>query len=115
MDVPVIEQIKIQAQVLVPLVKALQRELGKERAGSAGGYFSTPGDPEASRTSVYGFLEALRMASMESCPSSTTRIAHAHQQHRAACRENAWQLGAQDAQPLPHGNATFQEEGGGSD
>ena len=32
MDVPVIEQIKIQAQVLVPLVKALQRELGEERA-----------------------------------------------------------------------------------
>ena len=34
MDVPVIEQIKIQAQVLVPLVKALQRELGKERANA---------------------------------------------------------------------------------
>ena len=34
MDVPVIEQIKIQAQVLVPLVKALQRELGEERANA---------------------------------------------------------------------------------
>ena len=32
MDVPVIQQAKIQAQVLVPLVKALQEELGKERA-----------------------------------------------------------------------------------
>jgi hypothetical protein len=32
MDVPLIEQVKIQAQVLVPLVKALQAELGEERA-----------------------------------------------------------------------------------
>src|SRR5215470_5684412 len=34
MDVPVIEQIKIQAQVLVPLVKALRQELGEERANA---------------------------------------------------------------------------------
>ncbi len=33
-SVPVIQQAKIQAQVLVPLVKALQAELGKERANS---------------------------------------------------------------------------------
>ena len=32
MDVPVIEQIKIQAQVLIPLVKTLRAELGEERA-----------------------------------------------------------------------------------
>jgi hypothetical protein len=32
--VSVIEQAKIQAQVLVPLVKALQAELGKERANT---------------------------------------------------------------------------------
>ena len=32
MHIPVIEQAKIQAQVLVPLVKALQAELGEERA-----------------------------------------------------------------------------------
>lgn len=32
MDVPILEQVKIQAQVLVPLVKALQAELGTERA-----------------------------------------------------------------------------------
>src|SRR5689334_3041097 len=32
MDIPLIEQFKIQAQVLVPLVKALQAELGEERA-----------------------------------------------------------------------------------
>ena len=32
MDIPVIQQAKIQAQVLVPLVMALQAELGKERA-----------------------------------------------------------------------------------
>jgi hypothetical protein len=32
MNVPLIDQIKIQAQVLVPLVKALQAELGEERA-----------------------------------------------------------------------------------
>ena len=32
MSIPVIQQAKIQAQVLVPLVKALQAELGKERA-----------------------------------------------------------------------------------
>ena len=32
MGVPVIQQAKIQAQVLVPLVKALQAELGEERA-----------------------------------------------------------------------------------
>ncbi len=34
MDVPVIQQAKIQAQVLVPLVKALQAELGEERANA---------------------------------------------------------------------------------
>jgi hypothetical protein len=32
MNVPLIEQVRIQAQVLVPLVKALQAELGIERA-----------------------------------------------------------------------------------
>jgi L-2-amino-thiazoline-4-carboxylic acid hydrolase len=32
MEVPLIEQVKIQAQVLVPLVKTLQAELGEERA-----------------------------------------------------------------------------------
>jgi L-2-amino-thiazoline-4-carboxylic acid hydrolase len=32
MDVPLIEQVKIQGQILVPLVKALRAELGKERA-----------------------------------------------------------------------------------
>lgn len=34
MSIPVIEQVKIQAQVLVPLVKALQGELGEERANA---------------------------------------------------------------------------------
>ena len=34
MDMPLIEQVKIQAQVLVPLVKALQAELGEERANA---------------------------------------------------------------------------------
>ena len=34
MGVPLIERIKIQAQVLVPLVKALQAELGEERANA---------------------------------------------------------------------------------
>jgi hypothetical protein len=34
MKVPVIEQVKIQAQVLVPLVKALQAELGEDRANA---------------------------------------------------------------------------------
>ena len=34
MGIPVIQQAKIQAQVLVPLVKALQAELGEERANS---------------------------------------------------------------------------------
>ena len=33
MGVPLIDQVKIQAQILVPLVKALQAELGRERAG----------------------------------------------------------------------------------
>jgi hypothetical protein len=32
MEIPLIEQVKIQAQVLVPLVKALQAELGEQRA-----------------------------------------------------------------------------------
>ena len=32
MDIPVIQQARIQAQVLVPLVKALQAELGEQRA-----------------------------------------------------------------------------------
>jgi hypothetical protein len=32
--IPVIQQAKIQAQVLVPLVKALQAELGEERANA---------------------------------------------------------------------------------
>ena len=34
MSVPVIQQAKIQAQVLVPLIKALQAELGSERANA---------------------------------------------------------------------------------
>ena len=34
MEIPLIEQVKIQAQVLVPLVKALQAELGEERANA---------------------------------------------------------------------------------
>lgn len=34
MGIPVIEQAKIQAQVLVPLVKALQVEFGEERANA---------------------------------------------------------------------------------
>jgi hypothetical protein len=34
MDIPVIEQTKIQARILVPLVKALQAELGEERANA---------------------------------------------------------------------------------
>ena len=34
MDIPLLEQVKIQAQVLVPLVKALQAELGEERANA---------------------------------------------------------------------------------
>lgn len=34
MDIPLIEQIKIQAHVLVPLVKTLQAELGEERANA---------------------------------------------------------------------------------
>lgn len=34
MSIPIIEQAKIQAQVLVPLVKVLQAELGEERANA---------------------------------------------------------------------------------
>ncbi|MEW6688708.1 MAG: L-2-amino-thiazoline-4-carboxylic acid hydrolase [Pseudomonadota bacterium] len=34
MGIPIIEQVKIQAQVLVPLVKALQAERGEERANA---------------------------------------------------------------------------------
>jgi L-2-amino-thiazoline-4-carboxylic acid hydrolase len=34
MDVPIIEQAKIQARVLVPLVKTLQAELGEDRANA---------------------------------------------------------------------------------
>lgn len=34
MDIPLIEQAKIQAQVLVPLVKTLQAELGEEQANA---------------------------------------------------------------------------------
>jgi hypothetical protein len=34
MDIPVIERVKIQAEVLVPLVKALQAELGEARANT---------------------------------------------------------------------------------
>ena len=34
MDIPLIEQIKIHAQLLVPLVKTLQAELGEERANA---------------------------------------------------------------------------------
>lgn len=32
MDIPLLEQVKIQAQVLIPLVKTLQAELGEGRA-----------------------------------------------------------------------------------
>ena len=35
MDIPFIEQVKIQAQVLVPLIKALQAELSEKRASAS--------------------------------------------------------------------------------
>jgi hypothetical protein len=34
MDIPLIEQVKIRAQVLVPVVKALQAEPGEERTNA---------------------------------------------------------------------------------
>lgn len=34
MDIPLIERVKIEAQALVPLVKALQAELGEQRANA---------------------------------------------------------------------------------
>jgi hypothetical protein len=34
MSVPIIEQVKIQAEILVPLLKALRAELGEERANA---------------------------------------------------------------------------------
>jgi hypothetical protein len=34
MDIPVVEQVKIQARVLIPLVRALHAELGVERANA---------------------------------------------------------------------------------
>ena len=34
MNIPVIEQVKIQAKALVPLIKTLQAELGEERANA---------------------------------------------------------------------------------
>lgn len=34
MDIPILEQVKIQARVLVPLIKSLQKELGEERANA---------------------------------------------------------------------------------
>jgi hypothetical protein len=34
MSIPVIEQAKIQAQVLVPLIKAMQAKLGEARANA---------------------------------------------------------------------------------
>lgn len=34
MNIPIIERVKIQAQVLIPLVKALQAQLGEERANA---------------------------------------------------------------------------------
>src|SRR5215469_17758898 len=34
MDISIIQQVKIQAQVLVPLVKVLQAELGEDRANA---------------------------------------------------------------------------------
>jgi hypothetical protein len=34
MDIPLIEQVKIQAQVLVPLVKALQADMGEQKANA---------------------------------------------------------------------------------
>jgi hypothetical protein len=49
MDVPIIDQVKIQAQVLVPLVKALEAELGEEAAHalvrkSLGGLYRSYGE-----------------------------------------------------------------------
>jgi len=34
MDIPILEQVRIQAQVLVPLVKTLRAELGEEKANA---------------------------------------------------------------------------------
>ena len=49
MDVPLIEQVKIQARILIPLIKALRSELGQERADAVvrkalGDYYRKAGE-----------------------------------------------------------------------
>src|ERR1700753_3707506 len=49
MDVPLIEQVKIQARILIPLIKALRAELGQERADAVvrktlGNYYRKAGE-----------------------------------------------------------------------
>jgi hypothetical protein len=48
MDIPLIEQVKIQARVLIPLIKAMRSELGEERANAIvrkalGAFYRTAG------------------------------------------------------------------------
>ena len=64
MDVPFIEQVKIQAQVLVPLVKALRAELGEERANALvrkalGGLYRKVGEDWWRREETGEFLRSL--------------------------------------------------------
>ena len=64
MGITVIERVKIQAQVLVPLVKALQAELGEERANALvrktlGDIFRRLGDNMASAVASWARGDAL--------------------------------------------------------
>ena len=61
-DVPLIDRVKIQAEVLVPLIKGLEEGLGKERAhelirGSLGGYYR---EMAASLAAAHGSLGAMQ-------------------------------------------------------
>jgi hypothetical protein len=83
MDIPLIEQVKTQAQVLVPLVKALQAELGEERANAIvrkalGDLYRKYGEKWWRSQGARSFEE--KMAStFERC----RRAAHPHADHHA--------------------------------
>jgi hypothetical protein len=89
MEIPLIEHVKIQAQILVPLVKALQAELGEERANeivrkALGGLYRKYGEtwwrsqgaasPEEKLAStfkkLYGAADALKYEVLKQAPGT---------------------------------------------
>jgi hypothetical protein len=85
-DIPFLEQVKAQAQVLVPLIKTLRVELGEERANDLVRQALGDWAYKAGSKSVRGALGARRNGWRRNCcrsrPSATRWIMRPSSRHR---------------------------------